>query len=287
MSDLPVGLSTGCFYRTSFFECLPLVREAGFSMLEIASAPAHLDPGDRDAVLRAGRLLRDQGIEAYSYHAPWGGELDITAPDPLRRRRALDAILRAVDAAARLEARHVVLHPGPELAREPPADERLHRLRLAAATIDVVARRCREEGPRLVLENMLPHLLFGNARDLLWILAALREPGVGICLDTGHAHLGADLPRMVRLFAGNLRMLHVHDNRGHGDDHLPPGLGEIDWPRLLRRLDDAGFHGGLVLELDGDAPAHPSAVLGGARQARRMLRDEMRRLDREEAERVS
>ena len=31
--DWPVGLSTGCFYRTSIFDCVELIQNAGFGMI--------------------------------------------------------------------------------------------------------------------------------------------------------------------------------------------------------------------------------------------------------------
>ena len=60
MSDWPVGLSTGCFYRTSILECLEPIRNSGFGLIEICSFPAHLDYHNLDAVHAARRRI---GIE--------------------------------------------------------------------------------------------------------------------------------------------------------------------------------------------------------------------------------
>ena len=169
MSDWPVGLSTGCFYRTSIFDVLPLVCEGGFTMLEISAYPAHLDHHDLDAVARARARLRDLGLETYSYHAPYGEAIDISAPDSERREHSRREIKRAAETAARLEARHLVLHPGPELAARLSLAEHRQRLVHAADVIDDVARRCHALGTRLVIENMLPHLIFGGGADMLWL----------------------------------------------------------------------------------------------------------------------
>ena len=72
---------------------------------------------------------------------------------------------------------------------------------------------------------MLPHLFAGRIRDLLWILGALDTFKAGICLDTGHAHLGEDSPAVVHKLSGHLWMVHASDNHRHYDDHLPPGDG--------------------------------------------------------------
>jgi len=128
-----------------------------------------------------------------------------------------------------------------------------------------------------VLENMLPHLFSGRVRELLWILGALETTDVGICLDTGHAHLSGDLRTVVHKLSGHLWMMHATDNHGHRDDHLPPGDGRIDWQRLLRQMARIEFSGAIILEVAGQD--NHQAVLEGARRARRHLREISRRLD--------
>ena len=266
MSDWPVGFSTGCFYRRDLFEVLELIHAGGFSMLEISSAPDHLDYHDRDRLERLRRDLDDLTLEAYSFHAPYGEGIDISSPDRVVRERARDEMLRAVEAAALLRARHFVLHPGPETSDDVPVTERAERLRHTAAVLDVVARRCRDLGVGLCLENKLGHLLFSAPQDLLWLLGSMREVDVGVCLDTGHAFLTRDLAEVVRKLGPYVRMVHAHDNRGESDE------GSIDWTDLVTRLDDMDFHGGLIVELDGDSDDDPVTRLASARHARWFLR---------------
>jgi sugar phosphate isomerase/epimerase len=129
----------------------------------------------------------------------------------------------------------------------------------------------------LVLENMLPHLFAGRTRDLLWILGALDTCEVGICLDTGHAFLGEDLPAVVHKLSGHLWMVHASDNRRHRDDHLPPGDGEINWAALLSHLCDLRFNGTFILEIGGGT-AERKEILEAARRGRRHLRELSHRL---------
>ena len=280
MSDWPIGLSTGCFYRTDVFEVLEPIRDGGFSMLEISSAPRHLDFHDREVLERLARRLHDLDLEVYSFHAPYGPSLDISSLDRAERWYAQQEMLLAVEAAARLNARWFVIHPGPESDARPSDAERMQRLRHAASVLVSIAERCAEHGVGLCMENMLPHLLFGNASDTMWLLGALRHHDVGFCFDTGHAFLGRDVDGIVRSFAGRLRLVHAHDNHAERDDHLPPGEGRIDWTRLLERLHEVDFHGGLVLELSGDLGADPAELLERARRARWRIRDGSRRLAR-------
>jgi sugar phosphate isomerase/epimerase len=278
MNDWPVGLSTGCFYQTSIFDCLELIRSSGFSMIEICSFPPHLDYHDLETVRRAARRIDELGMEPYSFHAPFADHIDISALNSDQRNIALQEILRAAEAAAILQVRYFVIHPGPEQERKPnlACDERFQRMQNAADALDRVALRCRELGIRCVLENKLPHLLFGGTSDILWILGAMKTIHVGTCLDTGHAFLSGDLDNVMHKLSGHLQMIHANDNNGGYDDHNPPGEGKIDWKRLLTDLSQVEFHGGLILELSGNKKGE--IVLAEARKARRYLREISRQL---------
>ena len=276
MNNWPIGLSTGCFYRSRLVDCLETIRSSGFSMIEVVFSSPHLDYRDPLAVKEAAERIDSLGMEAYSFHAPFGDEIDISSLDATRREFALQEILRAVEAAALLGVHYFVIHPGPENADIPSREERMLRIENVCAVLDRVARRCAEVGILCVLENKLPHLLFGQSADLLWIVASLETNRIGACLDTGHAFLAGELEQLVVKMAPYLRLLHVHDNKGFGDDHLPPGDGRIDWTSLLRQLAAARFHGSLILELAGGDD--PEVTMARARRARSYLRKRARRL---------
>jgi sugar phosphate isomerase/epimerase len=71
-----------------------------------------------------------------------------------------------------------------------------------------------------------------------------RLSGLRFNFDIGHAHL-ADDPEEERVEKGfaPLRELisgvHIHDNHGEKDEHLPPYDGTIDWPAAVKILKTA------------------------------------------------
>lgn len=276
MADWAVGLSTGCLCGMRFVDAIELACRNGFEIVEVCSLPRHLDYHDGKAVRAAAVRLRDLSMEPYSFHAPFAPDLDITSLDRSARRRAVDEIRIAAEAAAALGVRYFVLHPGPETG-EIPKSERIDRMQNAAGALGEVLESCRELGIHLVLENMLPHLFSGPVRDLMWLLGALDTSEVGICLDTGHARLAGDLDTVAHKLSGHLWTVHASDNRGRRDDHLPPGDGGIDWERLLRQLAGVGYRGAIILEIAG--ADDPDDVMRAAHRGRRHLRRVARRLD--------
>jgi sugar phosphate isomerase/epimerase len=265
-----IGLSTGCFYNQSILDCLPLIRESGFSMIEVCSSPTHLDFHDEAAVLRAAQEIAELGMEAYSLHAPFAPGIDISSSDSAQREVSITEICKAAKAAALLRVHYFVLHPGPENPALTAAEENLSRMQHVIDSINQVARRCRELGVVCVLENKLPHLLFGNTSDILWILDGISGAEVGACLDTGHAFLAGDVHTFIHKLAGHLKMIHAHDNGGTNDDHLPPGEGKIDWRQFLQDLIAIQFRGPFILELVGHVD--PAVTMANARRGRSFLR---------------
>jgi sugar phosphate isomerase/epimerase len=277
MTDWPIGLSTGCFYHQSILDCLAVIRESGFSMIEICSSFSHLDYRDPAMVRRAAERIQELGMEAYSFHAPFADNIDIASSDEVLRSGALAEVLEAAEAAAILRVRYFVIHPGPEHpAATSAGEEQLARMHNVVTTLNTVARRCHELGIMCVLENKLPHLLFGNTSDILWILDAINDAEVGACLDTGHAFLSGDMQSLIKKLRGHLKMIHAHDNGGTRDDHFPPGGGRIDWDLMLRELKTIEFRGGLILEMAEQSDVH--VTMANARRGRQYLREVSRRI---------
>ena len=267
MTSLPIGFSTGCFYYKSIFECLDIVRDRGFQSIEICSFPDHLDFHDTEAVAAAADAVRNAGLEPVSLHAPFSEDIDFASSDTSVREHSFSETRRAVHAAGELGVNFCVLHPGSD---EPFPDKGTH-LECMQRTRDMMGRIAdtfREQSVRILLENMLPHLRFGNPEDMLWIMGALGNSNIGVCLDTGHAALSGSLAAAVYTYAPYTALVHINDNNGEHDDHLPPEKGNIDWQAFLSVLNKTEFRGHLILELAGDPERDPAEIMNEAAEAR-------------------
>jgi len=54
--------------------------------------------------------------------------------------------------------------------------------------------------------------------------------------------------------------VHLNDNDGRADAHLPPGSGGVDWGRVGRIVDGVGYRGVWMYEIEPSAEG-PSALL--------------------------
>lgn len=267
----PIGLSTGCFYRHSIFSVLEEIRASKFQLIEVCSFPQHLDYHHEDEVRRAGDMMRNLGLRPFSFHAPFADHIDITSPDEKVREAAVAELLTACRAAVLIGAENIVLHPGPEQEGRPPQDEFLQRMRHAAISLNRVAEYCCANRVQLLFENMLPHLLFGQTSDMMYLLGEISTCAVGTCLDTGHAHLSGDLGNVIHKLSGHLKMVHINDNHGDWDAHLIPGDGGINWPWVIAELQRHHFNGGLIIEMSAQKNEPVADTLARARLGRDFL----------------
>ncbi len=157
-----------------------------------------------------------------------------------------------------------------------------------AEAIDPLARRTADAGIQLSIENTPHHTpelfneLFAHLADAIFLSSqpaglgnadAIASPSIGMCLDLGHANLCATtrndfLGYLDRLDARvPIIHLHLHENWGDQDSHLPiftgpAGRNDTGVRGLLKRLLRRNFSGSFILE---QWPQPPS-LLNNARE---------------------
>lgn len=273
MSTLPYAISTQ-LYRDETLSRDHLVEIAahGFERVELFANRPHFDVADERAVVELEEALRDAGIVLHSVHAPiaeslagrrWGPALSIAHADASARARAVHEVEASVGLAARLRAGIVVVHVGvPDSLPPDPNDNRPDAARRSLEHLQEVAERA---NVALALE-VIPNRISTPDALVRLIEDEVDLPGLGICLDFGHANLGGDVLDAIETVSGHVVTTHVHDNAGRSDDHLLPFEGRIGWDGALMALQKIGYDGALVFELA--ASAEPRAALERAQRVR-------------------
>ncbi len=264
-----LAASTGCCTDQPVLNTLDGLGAAGVSAVELGTPPRHFDPWRHEQVLAVRERLRELAIEPIAIHAPFGGLLDLTDPNPHHRHAAIGAILTAASALREVGGSRVVVH-----ASDAPRDGQNvgERLAFGVDALRVLARACAHMGMTLLIETPLPHLIGGHPEEFASIVAPL-DRSIGVCFDTSHATLGHHWDRFIELVGDRLVHVHANDHRGRFDDHLPPGEGVIDWRHIRETLVQVGFDGWVVLELSCPVGAISAHFAGAVRRTRELLMD--------------
>ncbi len=90
-----------------------------------------------------------------------------------------------------------------------------------------------------------------NSDALLRVIEAVNDDNFGVILDTAHQHAQKELlPLSVEKLGKHIRYVHVADNDGRTNRHLPPGEGTIDWDEVFRALKRQGFEGFFATDIE-------------------------------------
>lgn len=215
-----------------------------FIDLTIEAPAATVDGNDWGTVRTA---IADAGLHVVAHAAPY---LPIQNPSSLVRQAALDELRRCIDVAHILGAPLCTTHflGWPSFLSE---DQGYDYYRQAYA---ILLKHGKEQAVKVTLENGPD-----NRHQLKYFREIFfRLPDLKLTFDIGHGNVKT-ARSMTRdyLFALNDRLAHIHisDNDGSDDDHLPfgaPMRGGINLPHELRGLRDFRYDGTITLEIFGN-----------------------------------
>jgi len=260
-------------------ELLGQISEAKFRGIEIFCSRSHFEYAAKTEVRAMAGALEAHKLKLVSLHGPTsrdmsamresGTPLSICEVERVRRIEAMDELKRVIDVADDLAYARLILHMGG--SRE-TADPR--KRDAAFSTLEHLVLHAHHAGVTICVENTTSEM--GDPNYLRAFVDETRLTGLRFNFDIGHAHL-AEPPedeRIEKSFAplrDLVASVHLHDNHGDKDEHLPPFDGSIDWPaaiKLLKTAPDANLP--IVLELkEKTGPEAPSAAeqLAAARKA--------------------
>jgi len=205
-----------------------LARERGLGVeLQYFYYPQALDEPAR--ALAEHRVLLAGLAGPRAIHGPFIG-LSAGCLDPLVREVTRRRLLEGLAIAGKLGAGHMVTHLG-YIPHNGPQEE---WLALAADFWRTLLPEV-PEGIRIYLENMLEE----GPEMQLALAERVGDPRLGLCLDLGHAHALSRRPvvEWIEALGERLAYVHLHDNRGAEDEHLPLGRGNLPLAEALAALE--------------------------------------------------
>jgi sugar phosphate isomerase/epimerase len=251
-------------------ELLGQISGAGFAGLEIFCTRSHFEYSAKPEIQAMASALEQHRLQLVSLHAPTsrdmsamresGTPLSICEVERVRRIEAMDELKRVIDVTDDLPYARLILHMGG--ARE-TADPR--KRDAAFSSLEHLILHAHHAGVAICVENTMSEM--GDPGYLLAFVDETRLSGLRFNFDIGHANL-SDFPvdeRLEKSFSplrDLVSSVHLHDNRGEKDEHIPPYDGTIDWPAAIKLFKSAPEPNlPLVLELkEKTGPEAPSAA---------------------------
>ena len=85
-------------------------------------------------------------------------------------------------------------------------------------------------------------------QDMTKLNEILVEFDMGMTLDIGHAH-HSKIPENEMYF-DSIKHIHIHDNMGDDDTHLPLGEGNIQFKDIINTFEDKNYDGIYMIEVN-------------------------------------
>ena len=185
---------------------------------------------DKSQCRKTAKILADAGLKI-NFHAPFM-DLRPGAMDDKIRQTSVDRIKQVFDLAPYFHPLKIVCHPsfddryyvfGDDLWMDASIKTWTELIALAEDHHTIIA-----------LENIYEK----NPSILRRLFKALSSDSICFCFDTGHFNAFSQEPLNIWMkeLGKYIGHLHLHDNRGERDEHLPVGCGTFPFEELFDNL---------------------------------------------------
>ena len=209
---------------------LPLVLENRINP-EIGIDAQVIDTYSRKDFTEMASLLQQEGL-LITLHGPFY-DLVPGGIDKKILKATRDRLKEAFDLIPVFEPLSVVCHTGYDRKRYDEVKDEW--LETALETWTPLVKDLQGTRTTLMIENVYER----TPSMLLKLLKGLNAEKVGFCFDTGHmsAFSETNMHGWLKALGSRIKELHLHDNNGIRDDHLPIGAGKIDFDILFEYME--------------------------------------------------
>ena len=172
----------------------------------------------------------------YFVHAP-SIDVNLATMNPILRSASKKTILKAVSLAANLGAELFVSHVG-RLSRDYPRKLVGKATNNAINCLKTCSQASDDLGMIFTIENDYKandYVLAGYPEQTRLLL---ENVGCKLTFDIGHANTAGKIEDFAKLLDRFIVNVHLHDNNGRKDEHLPIGRGDIDFAAVFRKMKD-------------------------------------------------
>ena len=217
---------------------LARISKMGYESIEIQGAPQLYD------LEKVKGLLKEYGLKCWGSVTLMEDGLNLMSSSAEERGNSVRYIHSLIDMVAYLGGEVVSVVPGTVGKIVPdglPEDE----WALAVEGMKQVYAYAESKDIKIGIEPINRfETYFVNRAAQAYALAEATGPNCGVCLDIFHMNLEeADWEQALRSCADRLHGFHVADN-----NRMAPGMGALNWPKIIAALKDIGYDGAVSVE---------------------------------------
>ena len=184
------------------------------------------------------KLLQKYKLDVIG-HTAW--YLPIGSPIKSMREASVLEAKRYFEVFSKLNVKYVTIH-----ANWPPGTfSTKEGVKFQVETLKKLVTVAKEYNLELVYES-----IDTEKDDIKSVSEILKKvSGLYLHIDIGHVNLFGRKPeQFIKKFHKKLKHIHLHDNDGNRDLHIPMGTGKIDWKNLIKILKKY-YNGTITLEI--------------------------------------
>ncbi|MCB9887526.1 MAG: sugar phosphate isomerase/epimerase [Planctomycetes bacterium] len=232
-------LSTHNWMRAEPLEVtLQRIKRLGFESIEISGEP-------RQYETKASRpLLKQFGIRCWGAVTLTLGERNLAAADEAQRAKSVDYVKSVITMVQELDGHECTIVPA-TVGKVVPDSTPENEWKWVVEGLKEVYAHAQKAGVRMALEPLNRfETYFLNRADQALRLAEEVGPDCGVCLDVFHMNIEeVNMHDAIKKVGKRLVDVHVAEN-----NRLAPGMGKVDWSKLVATLREVGYDGALTME---------------------------------------
>lgn len=210
----------------------------GYGSIGISGEP------DRHNTKEVRRLLDENGVDCYGCVTLMFDGLNLVSADEQIREHSVQYVKDCVTMVKELEGQEVTIIPS-TVGKIVPEARPEQEWAWAVEGLKEVYDHSQKEGVRIAIEPLNrfeTYFITRGAQALA--LAEEVGPDCGICLDTFHMNIEEEDPfETIRAAGDRLLDFHIADS-----NRMPPGLGQLDWLKVVGTLRTVDYEGALTVE---------------------------------------
>jgi len=223
--------------RKNILEEVEWIGKNGFDFVDLFLEEDEAVPEKID-VQKLKKLLQKYKLGAVG-HTAW--YLPIGSPVKSFRENSVSEAKRYFEVFSKLNVKYVTIH-----ANWPPGMfSTKEGIKFQVETLRKLVNEAKKYNLHLVYEPI--DTWQDDIKSVSEILK--KVPNLYLHIDIGHVNLFGRKPeQFIKKFHKKLKHIHLHDNNGEKDLHIPMGTGNINWENLIKILKKY-YNGTITLEI--------------------------------------